>query len=256
MNRKTLLVLTLGALTASAVPARADLQSIFEPFNDTFSARTFHVQREGGRKNTILLGGEYQMFDTPQDFTSADLENRIYRGGVGFATSRFQLGVAAGNIDLESGPFDFGDFFMIEVHGKYVVWNSKSGKTSAAIAAQWRDIDDQFRRIDALVAIDHRLGRDVIGTINAGWANVKVDGAEDDDSFVGSAGIAINPARFPRWTLALEYMIESDANLMATNPSGGNWFSGKLTYRAGHRLDLYVGGGDDKRVLGGARVRL
>jgi len=256
MNRKILIALAMGAFVGSAGPARADLQSIFEPYNDTFGARTFHLQREGGRKNTILLGGEYQMFDTPQDFTKADLENRIYRGGIGFATDRFQIGVAAGNVDLESGPFDFGGFFLIEVHGKVVIWNSKSGKTNVALVGAWRDIDDQFRRIDGLVAIDHRLGRDVVGTINAGYGNVKVDGSSDDGDFVGSAGIAINPARFPRWTLSVEYMVESDVNLMATNPSGGNWLSGKLTYRAGHRLDIYVGGGDDKRVLGGARVRL
>lgn len=255
MIRKTLIALGALVLAASAAPARAEQAStsLFENYVDLFGARTFHEQRDGGKRGTFLVAGEFFAHTQPLPGVF-ETDVQFYRGGVAYAQDRWQLGAAFGHVELELDPLGLeGDEFYWTVHGKYRVWTSKDGRTHVALVGSYQDFESDFDRIDVLGVLEHDLTPELAATANVGWGRVEADfgGAETDD-LVAGIGITYVPKRAPRWRFSAEYTFDNDVNLLSGLGGGDQW-NARVAYRAHKNVLIYAGGGQHERYFAGIR---
>jgi len=255
MIRKTILALGAVVLAATATPARAEQSttSLFENYVDLFSARTFHQQEEGGKRGTFLVAGEFFAHTTPLP-SIFELDAQFYRGGLGYAQDRWQLGVSFGNVNLELDPTGLdGDEFVWTIHGKYRVWTSKDGRTHVGLAGSYQDYESDFNRIDVLGILEHDITAEITATANVGWGRVEADsGPSDNDDLVAGVGITYVPRRAPRWRFSAEYTFDNDVNLLSGTQGGDQW-NGKVSYQASRNVQIYAGGGQHQRYFAGLR---
>jgi hypothetical protein len=256
MIRKTILALGALVLAATAAPARAEqaTTSLFENYVDLFGAGTFHEQRDGGKRGTFLVGGEYLRHTLPLPGVF-EIDTQFYRGAVGYAQDRWQIGASFGNVDLELDPVGLdNDEFVWTIHGKYVVWRGKDGKTHVSLAASYQDFESDFNRVDVVGILEHAFTPEISATANIGYGLVEPDGSGSDvDDLVAGIGVTFVPRSAPRWRFSAEYVFDNDVNLLS-GTSGGDQWNVKLGYRASKNILIYVGGGQHDRYLGGVRA--
>lgn len=259
MIRRTMAALSLGLLAVAAQPASATERNLFEPFNNTHSARTFHNQQpKQGGKGTIWLGGEYQSSSIPDgNGTDDSIDFQHYRGGIGYAQDRWQIGASFGNLNVDGEGFE-DDRFVWDVHFKANFWRSQNNRSNLAAIFNYRNFADQAERFDGVLAGEHRFGRDFSGVVNIGYGKTKYEFGGDGEGFVGSVGFIWHPANWRRFTLAADYTLGNEVDVLTGNNFNedyDNW-SVKAGYFVTDNIQLTAGGGKRQNFFVGVNGRI
>lgn len=259
MIKQTMAALTVGLLAvAVAQPAKATEANLFEPFHNTHSARTFHEQREGGKRGTIWLGGEYRNSSIPRGFGDHDIDFEWFRGGLGYAEDRWQVGFSAGNLNTDvEGPFGGDDDeFVWDINAKWNFWRSRDGKADLAAVFNYRDFGNDVSRFDGLLAAQYRFHRDLTGVVNLGYGHIDYD-FDDQGDFVGSIGLLWHPANWRRFTLGVDYTFANEADFLTGNAMDDydNW-SVKAGYFVTDNIQVTAGGGKRNLFFVGLNGRI
>ena len=249
MIRRSLAALSLGLLVAAtAQPAKAEA-NLFEPLHNTFTAQTFHRQqpaKEDGKRGTIWLGGEYRNWSVPLGFGDLHDDAQYYRGGIGYAQDRWQIGASFGNLAEDIEGFGDIDTFVWDVNAKWNFWGN--GTTNLAAVFNFRDFEGDTQQIKGLLAAEHRFTRDISGVVNLGYGVNMLDFGNDECDFLASVGLLWHPAAWRRFSLGLDYSIKNDVDLFTGFSGDGydNW-SAKAGYFVTNDIQVTAGGG--KRTL-------